>query len=111
MRVSLLDPDQTPEPDPDEDDTSTTTTTLGVVSPVLPPAQADAAVRDAAQWVEDELTRLRVQRSERDREGMAEIDELRRRLIADRKATNKQIKLLVAEQARLARLVRVLDAR
>jgi len=42
---------------------------------------------------------------------MAEIDELRRRLIADRKATNKQIKLLVAEQARLARLVRVLDAR
>jgi hypothetical protein len=108
--VTLVDPDETPDEDED-DDTSTTTTLLGVVSPVLPPAQADAAVRGAAEWVEDELTRLRVQRSERDREGLAEIDALRRRLIEDRKATNAQIRLLVAEQARLRRLVRVLDTR
>lgn len=61
-------------------------------------------------WVETELVRLRTQRADRDREGLAEIEAMRQRLIEDRKATNTQIKALVAEQARLARLVRVLNA-
>jgi hypothetical protein len=63
---------------------------LGVVKPPepQPPDQAEAAVRDAARWVDAELARLR----------------------ADRATINDQIRGLVAEQERLRRLVRILDA-
>ena len=104
----LPDEDVTPDPDPDVD-TDTNTPLLGVVQPVLPPEQATAAMRDAAQWVNDELERLRRQRADRDRDGLAEIEAMRRRLIEDRTTTNAKIKALVAEQARLARVLRVLD--
>ena len=105
--MTLL-PDEDPilTPDPDVD---TTAPLLGVVQPVLPPEQADAAVRDAAIWVTRELERLREQRAERDRTGLAEIKAMQRKLIEDRDAVNASIKKLVAEQARLARVLRVLD--
>lgn len=104
----IPDIDATSDPDPDVD---TNTPLLGVVSPHLapPPELAAEAMRDAAVWVTDELERLRTQRAERDREGLAEIAALRRRLIDDRNAVNAQIKALVGEQARLARVLRVLD--
>lgn len=82
---------------------------LGVVQPPQPPVQAEHAVRAAAEWVDAELARLRQQRKERDRAGLAEIEALRRRLIEDRKAINADIKALVAEQQRLGRVLRVLD--
>jgi hypothetical protein len=105
--VTLLpDEDPTSTPDPDADPTAP----LGVVpNDDRPPALADAAVRDAAIWVTRELERLRKQRAERDRTGLAEIAEMRRRLKEERAATNASIKALVAEQARLARVLRVLD--
>lgn len=117
--MTLLDPDedQTAEPDGDEDES--TAPLLGVVQPPIvvppdhpyPPGHADATVRRAAVWVETELVRLRTLRADRDRDGLAEIDAMRRRLIEERRATNAEIKALVAEQARLARLVRVLNAK
>jgi len=82
---------------------------LGVVPPVLPPEQATEAVIAAANWVDAELERLRTQRATRDHDGMAEIRAMQRKLIEDRAATNARIKELVAEQARLARVLRVLD--
>jgi hypothetical protein len=105
--VTLLpDEDPTPDPDPDVDPT----TLLGVVQPpVEPPQQAADAMRAAAEWVTYELARLREQRAERDRTGAAEIETMRRHLIADRDKVNARIKELVAEQDRLARVLRVLD--
>jgi hypothetical protein len=105
--VTLLpDEDPTLTPDPDVD----TTTPLGVVpNDDRPPALADAAVRDAVTWIESELGRLREQRAERDRTGLAEIKAMQRKLIEDRETVNASIKELVAEQARLARVLRVLD--
>ena len=76
---------------------------------MFPPDVAAVAVRDAVKWVEGELGRLRNQRTKRDRTGLAEIKEMQRKLIEDRDAVNARIKALVAEQARLARVLRVLD--
>ena len=99
------DADTTRDPDPDVD----TNIPLGLVPDTTVLDDADHAVRAAVTWVEDELERLRRQRVERDRTGLAEVAELRRRLIEDRTATNARIKVLVAEQARLARVLRALD--
>ncbi len=104
-------PDENPDEGPaftypDEDELATV---LGVVQPVLPPEQATEAVIAAANWVDAELERLRTQRATRDHDGMAEIKAMQRKLIDDRAATNTRIKELVAEQARLARVLRVLD--
>ena len=104
----LPDEDTTPDPDPDVD----TDTLLGVVQPPPPSSplvEADHYVRRAAAEVTDELVRLRDQRAERDRTGAAEIKAMQRKLIADREAVNARIKELVAEQDRLARVLRVLD--
>ena len=60
--------------------------------------------------MEDELSRLRSERTVLNRERAAEIEALRRSLIADRKAINAKVNGLVAERKRLARIVRVLDA-
>lgn len=99
--MTLL-PDEDTTPDPDVD----TNIPLAVVPDDLPPHRAAAALRDAAEWVDSELARLRRQRAERDREGLAEIDAMRRRLIADREAVNAEIKALAVEQVRLARVLR-----
>lgn len=84
---------------------------LGVVLPpdTAPPERAAEAVREAAEWVTDELGRLRRQRKQRDVDGAAEIAALRRALIDDRQAINARVKVLAAEQTRLARVLRILD--
>jgi hypothetical protein len=72
-------------------------------------AAVATAVSEAVTWVDSELERLRYQRAERDREGLLAIEAMRRQLIDDRAATNAEIKTLVAEQARLAKVLRALD--
>jgi hypothetical protein len=110
--VTLL-PDEDRTPDLDGDADEDPSTLLGVVQPPLfagPAAEAEHGVRRAATEIDSELERLRQQRADRDRTGLAEINDMRQRLIADRQAVNARIKALVAEQARLARVLRVFDA-
>lgn len=99
-----------PDPESDED----ISTLLGVVQPPEtepndPPDRVDRTVREAVAWVDTELSRLRKRRSDLNRDGLADIAARKRRLVADRKELNRQIANLVAEQDRLAKLVRVLD--
>jgi hypothetical protein len=83
---------------------------LGVVQPPEPTVPSyDEAIRTALATVQADLVRLRAQRRDDDREGLAEIARMKRDLIARRKATNSDIAELVAEQKRIAALVRVLD--
>jgi hypothetical protein len=101
-------PDDDLDPDLVDADQSTL---LGVVSPPEPESAPlyDEAIRTALAATDDALRRFREQRREDDRTGLAEIAQMKRDLIAKRKATNEQIKELDTERRRLLALVRVLD--
>jgi hypothetical protein len=81
--VSLL-----PDDDDDRDRPAEADVRAIVAFTTTPPDIAAKAVRDAVEWVEAQLVSLR----------------------AERTSINDQIRGLVIEQARLRRLVRVLDA-
>lgn len=101
----LPDEDQTPDPDADVDQITPTTLWPNSLTSV------DTTIREAVETVETELRRLRAQRTEQDRNGLETIERMRQGLIAERRKVNDRIKALVAEQARLRRLVRVLDSK
>lgn len=110
--------------DTDVDADAPSTPILGVVHPPEPEDEGvkedptdplrfkravDEATRKAFADINDELTHLREQRREDDREGLAEIARKRDEVKTRRADTNKRIKALVDQQETLARLVRVLD--